>query len=247
MQKNLFGQTPEQQPRRFPVSTIGTKDHRKCTPEEKSILTSALIKHMRLSDIPRCMETYWKMCVVGVPQEYIVRRVCAFCWEDATGSEILTYATALQSTWIHDPDNAIMRTIIACCKAPKFWSDSEEAELEMLRINIREDVKERAKKGKLVNDDYPPFCRDCYTIQGRFLGAAKKDHPNNRYSGIARGGLNLRAETLAYGALSPDCPSLFDSNAVREAAEQQITIDEWIERKGMTIEQWRKSIHKAKN
>lgn len=244
MQKNLFGQTQEQQPRRFPISTIGTKDHRKCTSEEKSILMSALIKHMRLNDIPRCMETYWKMRIVGVSPEYIVRRVCAFCWEDATGSEILVYAATLQATWMHDTDNAIMRTIIACCKAPKFWNDPEEARLEMLRIKIREEMKEKAKKGKLVIDDYPDWCHDLYSIQGRYLGAARKDHPNNRYSGIVRGGLNLRAETLAYGVPRPDRPSLFDSKAVRESAEQQITIDEWIEEQGMTVEKWKNSLLK---
>lgn len=244
MSRNLFGQTREQLPQKFPVSRIDSPDHRRCTSEEKSILTSALIKYMRLGDVERCIELYWRMRIVGVPQEYIVRRVCAFCWEDATGSEILTYATALQTTWQHDSDNAIMRTVIACCKAPKFFQSREEADLEMMRIRIREHVKEQAKQGKLVIDDFPDFCRDCYTIQGRFLGASKKDHPNNRYSGIAQGGLNLRYETLVYGQPSPEKPSLFGSEVVREAAEAHQSVDEYMEEHGMSEKNLRQRARK---
>lgn len=245
MNKNLFGQSREQTPQKFPISSIDRPDHRKCTPEEKSILTSALIKHMRLGAIERSIETYWKMRITGVPQEYIVKRLCAFCWEDATGSEILAYAAALQTTWQHDADNAIMRTIIACCKAPKFFHSREEADLEVLRIRVRESVKEQARKSLLVIDDFPAWCHDLYCIQGRVLGAGNKAHPNNRYCGILQGGLNLRAETIAYDQPSPDKPSLYDSEAVRESARQRISVDEWIERQGMTVEEWKNSTQKT--
>lgn len=232
MSRNLFGQTREQLPQKFPVSRIDSPDHRRCTSEEKSVLTSALIKYMRLGDVERCMELYWRMRIVGVPQEYIVRRVCAFCWEDAVGSEILTYATALQTTWVHDADNAIMRTVIACCKAPKFWSSRDEADLEAMRIRVREHVKEKAKKGKLVIDDFPAWVRDLYTIQGR--EALKEGKTLDcRYSGILRGGNNLRAETIAYGRASPDKPSLYDSEIVRESAKRHQSVDEYMEHIGM--------------
>ncbi len=237
MNKDIFGQTREQTPQKFPISSIDTPNHRKCTSEEKSILTSALIKHMRLGATERSIEIYWRMRIVGVPQEYIVRRLCAFCWEDATGSEILTYASALQSTWHHDADNAIMRTIIACTKAPKFWQSREEADLEMLRIRVRETVKEQAKKGRLVIDDFPDWCHDLYSIQGRYMGASKKSHPNNRYSGIALGGLNLRMETLIYGKPSPDKPSLLDSKVVNEASQSYMSVDEYIEANGMILDE----------
>lgn len=246
MQKNLFGQTPEQQPRRFPISTIGTKDHRKCTLEEKSILTSALIKHLRLGDAERSIEIFWRMKVVGLPDSYIVHRLCAFAWEDSNAPEALTYATALKTTWQDDPDNAMTRTILALARLPKFWQSRQGAEDETMRICVRERVKDQAKKGKLVVDDFPEWVRDIYCIQGRMAGV-KKNHPANRYTGIIRGGNNLRAETLAYDAPSPDRPSLFDTDAVRESAEQCISVDEWIEQKGMTVEEWKNGIQKTIN
>lgn len=240
---NLFGEAPEQQPQKFPISYIGTKNQRQCTSEEKSILTSALIKYMRLGDIDKCIEIFWKMQITGVPQSYMVRRICAFTWEDAVGGEILVWGNALHDTWQHDSDNAIMRTIIACCKAPKFWdwewpnkvySDiRNEHELEVARIRIREEVKQKAQEG-IVIDDFPYWCHDHYTIQGRYLGATKLDHPNNRYSGILQGGLNMRAETIAYGRTDPTKPSLFHMPEVVEATQKRMSMDAYLREKGMS-------------
>jgi len=95
-------------------------------------------------------------------------------------------------------------------------------------------VKEQAKKGLLVIDDFPSFCRDHYTIQGRALGATRLSHPNNRFCGILQGGLNLRAETIAYGQPSPDKPSLYDSEIVRECAKRIQSVDEYMQEHGIT-------------
>lgn len=241
MQNDLFGQTPEQQPQRFPVSTIGTARHRKCTYEEKSITTSALIKYLRLGDEQRCIEVFWRAKVVGVPDSYIVHRLCAFAWEDSDSVEALTYATALRTTWQDDPDNAMTRTILALCRLPKFWMSRQGAEDETMRIKIRESVKEQAKKGKCVIDDFPDFVKDRFTMQGRDLAKAGVKI-SERFSGVIRGGNNLRAETLIYGHPSPDKPSLFDTDVVRESAEAHQSVDQWLEEKGMTVEEWKNSL-----
>ena len=247
---NLFGERPEQQKQKFAVSYIGTDKQRPCTSEEKSILTSALIKYVRLGDIDKCIEIFWKMQIVGVPQSYMVRRICALAWEDCVGGEILVWANALHDTWQHDSDNAIMRTIIACCKAPKFWQEDwpshpdcdrrNEAELEVARIRIRETTKKRAQEGIII-DDFPYWCHDHYTIQGRYLGASKKEHPNNRYSGILQGGNNLRAEVLAYGRPTPEKPSLFQMPEVLEATQKMVSMDALLVEKGMSRDDFKKA------
>lgn len=243
---DLFGMTEEQKPRRFPVSTIGTARHRKCTYEEKSILTSALIKYLRLSDEPRSLEVFWRMKVVGVPDSYIVHRLCAFAWEDAEDDRALLFATALKTTGMEDIDNAMQRTILALCRCSKFWQSRQGADDEAKRIAIRECVKEEAKKGKLVIDDFPDFVKDRFTMQGRDLAKAGVKL-NERFSGVIRGGCNLRAETIVYGAPSPDKPSLFDTDAVRESAEANQSVDQYLEERGMTVEEWKNTLQKTIN
>lgn len=243
---DLFGMTEEQKPRRFPVSTIGTARHRKSTYEEKSILTSALIKYLRLSDEERSLEIFWRMKVVGVPDSYIVHRLCAFAWEDAEDDRALIFATALKTTGMEDIDNAMQRTILALCRSNKFWQSRQGADDEAKRIAIREHVKEEAKKGKLVIDDFPDWVKDRYTMQGRNL-AKTGVKLSERYSGVIRGGNNLRAETLVYGKPSPDKPSLFDTAVVLDSAEAHQSVDQYLEEKGMTVEQWKNVLKKPKH
>jgi hypothetical protein len=175
-----------------------------------------------------------------------VHRLCAFAWEDAEDDRALLFATALKTTGADDIDNAMQRTILALCRCKKFWDTRQGSNDEATRINIRESVKEQAKKGKLVIDDFPDFVKDRYTMQGRAL-AKQGVKMEERFSGVIRGGNNLRAETLLYGAPSPDKPSLFDTDAVRESAEAHQSVDQWLEKQGMTVEEWKDGLQKQIN
>ncbi len=249
MEQDLFGQTKEQQPQRFPVSTIGTARHRKCTAEEKSITTSALTKFMRLGMIDRSIQVYARMRILGVDPAYVVRRLCAFFWEDAVGIEAAQWAAALDQSYRHDTDNAIERSIIAACKSPHFWDHDRqrdidprsESELEADRLRIKHEEEAKAKRGAMVIDDFPDYCHDVYCIQGRRQGVTEK-HSNCRYSGIIRGGINLRAETICYGRPTPEKPSLFNSDPVVKAAKEWKSLDQWMRENGYDEEKLKKEI-----
>lgn len=209
-------------------------------------MTSALIKYLRLGDAPKSIEIFNRMKVVGVPDSYIVHRLCAFAWEDSNSTEALTYVAALKTTWQDDPDNAMTRTILALARLPKFWHSRQGAEDETMRLRIREEVLQLAKKGRLIIDDFPAFVRDRFTCQGRMLkkaGAAISE----LFSGTIEGGNHMRAQVLVYGSVSPDHPSLFDTDEVRESAARNLSVDEYLEERGMTVEEWKKMLQAHNN
>lgn len=204
-------------------------------------LISYFIKSLRLGMKEEVLKIFWVMRSQKISELYIARKLVQFATEDAVGAEAVNYAWSTYGIVkeFKSEENALQRLMLYLCDSPKMWNSKEDHFWELRRIQIREETKKLLKKGERPFE-LPSWVWDKYTARGKHQLRAGKQI-DRRFSGVYEGsGLYLRAHYLMNKDVKPEDThsTTAYSPHLRRCTELQMTVDAYMERYGITPEEF---------